>query len=63
VGEHNGEQPGGARYTRARRPVALVWSERCDSRSEAQRREAAVRRLSRRQKNRLIDYGDPGVSV
>ena len=63
VDEHNGSQPGGARYTRARRPVALVWSERCNSRSEAQRREAAVRRLSRRQKDRLIDDGDPGVSV
>ena len=63
VGEHNGEQPGGARYTRARRPVALVWSERCDSRSAAQRREAAVRKLSRRQKDRLIDNGDPGISL
>ena len=63
VDEHNGRQPGGARYTQARRPVALVWSERCTSRSEAQRREAAVRRLSRRQKDRLIDHGDPGVSV
>ena len=63
VDEHNGEHPGGARYTRARRPVALVWSERCNSRSEAQRREAAVRRLSRRQKDRLIDHGDPEVLV
>ena len=33
----------GCARTWARRPVALVWSERCDSRSEAQRREAAVR--------------------
>ena len=63
VDEHNGEQPGGARYTRARRPVALVWSERCDSRSAAQQREATVRKLSRRQKDRLIDHGDPGASV
>ena len=63
VDEHNGRHSGGARYTRARRPVTLVWSERCNSRSEAQRREAAVRRLSRRQKDRLIDQGDPGVSV
>ena len=63
VAEHNGEQPGGARYTRARRPVVLAWSERCDSRSAAQRREAAVRRMSPRQKDRLIDHGDPGVSV
>jgi putative endonuclease len=63
VDEHNGEQPGGARYTRARRPVALVWSERCDSRSAAQRREATVRKLSRWQKDRLIDHSDPGASV
>jgi len=50
VEQHNGMVPGGARYTRGRRPVRLIWSEVCDSRSTAQRREAAVRKLGRRQK-------------
>jgi len=52
--QHNGQLAGGARYTQARRPVALVWSESCDSRSDAQQREHALRRLSRAQKLALI---------
>jgi putative endonuclease len=52
--QHNGHLTGGARYTRGRRPVTVVWSETCGSRSEALQREAAVRRLSRRQKQALI---------
>lgn len=52
--QHNGQLAGGARYTKARRPVALVWSEVCASRSDAQQREHALRRLSREQKLLLI---------
>ena len=51
--QHNGELAGGAQYTRGRRPVALVWMETWPDRSGAQRREAAVRRLSRADKLRL----------
>jgi putative endonuclease len=40
----------GARYTRSRRPVRLVYWEFQPTRSAAQRREAALRRLSRREK-------------
>ena len=59
--EHNGMTPGGARYTRSRRPVRLVWSEPSDSRSAAAQREAAIRKLSRKQKEQLIQafVGDP----
>lgn len=59
--EHNGLTPGGARYTRSRRPVRLVWSEPSDSRSAAAQREAAIRKLSRMQKERLIQayMGNP----
>ena len=59
--EHNGMTPGGARYTRSRRPVRLVWSEPRDSRSAAAQREAAIRKLSRIQKEQLIQafVGDP----
>ena len=56
--QHNGELAGGARYTSGRRPVALLWSEGCENRSSAQVREAAIRRLSRRQKLALVDGED-----
>jgi putative endonuclease len=43
----------GGHYTRARRPVELVYRERCGSRRAARRREAAIQRMSRRQKLQL----------
>ena len=55
-----GQLAGGARYTQARRPVALVWSEACDSRSDAQQREHALRRLSREQKLAIIAGAEEG---
>lgn len=51
--QHNGELRGGARYTRARRPVVLLWVEPVCCRAAAQAREAAVRRLRRSAKLRL----------
>ncbi len=53
LAQHNGERPGGARYTRSRRPVRLLWSEEAGNRSQAQRREYAIKSLSREQKLRL----------
>ncbi len=44
----------GAAYTRARLPVTLVWSEPAEDRSAALRREAALKRLPRGEKLRLI---------
>ena len=43
-----------SRYTRGRRPVRLVYWEEHPTRRAAQRREAALRRLSRPQKLALI---------
>ena len=60
IQQHNGQLAGGARYTRARRPVALAWSRACDSRSDAQQREQALRRLSREQKLALIAGAEEG---
>jgi len=48
--QHNGELTGGPRYTSGRRPVTLLWSESAVDRSGAQQREAAIKRLSRREK-------------
>lgn len=53
VQQHNAGK--GARYTAGRRPVALVYVENCASRSEALRREAALRKLSHRQKLSLSE--------
>ena len=50
---HNSGQ--GARYTRGRRPVRLVYYEEQPTRSAAQKREAAIRRLSRADKLKLIE--------
>ena len=44
----------GAKYTRSRRPVHLVWAETQPSPSAALRREAEIKRLSRPQKLALI---------
>ena len=53
IRQHNGEIVGGANYTRARRPAALVWFEACENRSVAQQREYSVRRLPRLEKQHL----------
>lgn len=53
--EHNGDDRIGARYTRARRPVVLVYSEQAESRSAAASREAAIKKLTRRQKLALCN--------
>ena len=54
IEEHNGSGLLGARYTRARRPVRLVYFESHKTRSEAARREYEIKRLSREEKEVLI---------
>lgn len=51
--EHNNSEKG-AKYTRARRPVSLSYSERAKDRSEASKREYAIKKLTRTQKLELI---------
>ncbi len=43
----------GARYTRGRGPLELVYTERLPDRSSALKREAALKRLTRREKDLL----------
>lgn len=47
----------GAAYTRSRLPVLLVYLEAVADRSAALRREAAIKRMSRARKLRLIAVG------
>ncbi len=49
----------GARYTRSRLPVELVWVARARGRGAALRREAAVKRLTRAEKLALVTRGRP----
>ncbi len=44
----------GAKYTRGRGPLELVYREECGSHSDALRREMEVKRLSRQEKEALI---------
>lgn len=44
----------GAKYTRGRSPVAVVYREECADHAAALRREAAVKRLTRADKLALI---------
>jgi putative endonuclease len=50
--EHNGGR--GARYTRSRRPVRLVYLEELPDKSSALKRERAIKALARPKKIRLI---------
>ena len=45
----------GAKYTKSRRPVTLVYQESFDTKEEAMRREYAIKRLSRKKKMELIE--------
>lgn len=51
----------GARYTRGRGPVRLVYLEETGDKPAAQRREWALKKLTRAQKERLVsDFEKPG---
>ena len=58
VNEHNNNNKG-ARYTRARRPVTLVYEECYESRADASRREYHIKQLNRIEKLKLIQSGSP----
>ena len=44
----------GAKYTKARRPVELVYYDEFQTREEAMKREYAIKQLSRKEKEALI---------
>lgn len=48
----------GARYTRSRLPVRLVYTERFDTPREAMRRECSIKRMTRTDKLLLIKSSD-----
>lgn len=58
---HNQGQ--GAKYTRGRAPVELVYLETFDTKQEAMKREAAVKKLPKKDKLRLIAAYESAAAV
>jgi putative endonuclease len=53
--QHNGELINGARYTRTRRPVELMFYEECVTNSYSYQREQEIKKLSHSEKEDLIN--------
>ncbi len=51
--EHNGLKSG-AKYTRSRRPVKVVYREECETLAEVRAREAEIKRMTREEKLKLV---------
>ena len=56
VEEHNNSAEKAAKYTRARRPVKLVYHEITETRAKAQEREAVIRKMKRDSKIKLTSH-------
>lgn len=53
IEDHNAGR--GAKYTKARRPVVLVYKEEFSTKQEAMKREWEIKRLSRKEKLSMIE--------
>lgn len=51
---HHNHPTAGAKYTRTRQPVRLVYSEQRGGKPDALKRERAIKKLSRSEKQKLI---------
>ncbi len=60
LAEHNAQN--GAKYTRGRTPVELVYSEQFSSKSAAMSREYEIKQFSRVAKERLVAGGSSSSS-
>ena len=52
---HN-ESRSGAKYTKAKRPVTLAYYEGFATKEEAMKRECQIKKLTRKQKDRLMEF-------
>ena len=55
IREHNAGN-NGARYTRGRRPVKLVYLKSCSTLSDALKTEAQIKRLPKKEKAALMEH-------
>ena len=53
----------GAKYTRARRPVRLVYAEAFDTKEEAQKRECQIKKLRHNQRLSLVTAGQENLEM
>ena len=53
IKDHNDGK--GAKYTKTRRPVELVYYEKFETKEEAMKREYAIKQLTREEKKTLIE--------
>jgi len=59
--EHN-HSAKGAKYTRGRRPVSLVYKEKLSSRSLASKREYQIKQMNKSEKEQIVsDYNFPKI--
>ena len=58
--EHSGEKPRGAKFFRSDKPQKIVYVEPCKNRSEASKKEAAIKKLTRLQKEKFIKESSYG---
>lgn len=54
IAEHNHDNKLASSYTRSRRPISLVHTETCQSRSVATKREYEIKQMSKQEKEILI---------
>tara|TARA_B100000809_G_C14714200_1_gene378948 strand:+ start:264 stop:527 length:264 start_codon:yes stop_codon:yes gene_type:complete len=55
ITEHNNDNRFASAYTRARRPVVLVYKEDCQTRSQASKREYQIKQLTKKDKEKLLN--------
>lgn len=58
IAQHNDGK--GAKYTRSRRPVKLVYRHNCIDQSDALKQEHSIKQMSREKKLLMIDQGSHG---
>jgi predicted GIY-YIG superfamily endonuclease len=61
IAQHNAGK--GAKYTRSRRPVTLVYRETAADRGAALRREIEIKRMPVAAKRRLVDRGATATGI
>ena len=60
--QHKGETKGGAKYTRSHWPCKLVYKEKSVSRSKALQRESVIKKMSKNEKQALINSARKNIS-
>lgn len=56
ISDHNNSKTG-AKYTKSRRPVDLIWSKKVADRNEASKLELQIKKLWKQQKEEMIALG------